>query len=172
MKWLENILSHTIRFVFRISDAIFPWDPSECRENKNIRCPDWWEPVTDLVRSTIPEERQVWVESCNTASDLSFCIPKIWGRYQLTYQYFNKRLVDFIRLLSHFYSLDKDKAGKFPGERNRLQITLAQTLPAAIFYNGCLCLMLTTPETRSLYWKISLFGTVLGCVWMSFRSQA
>lgn len=96
----------------------------------------------------------------------------VFQRYELTYQYFNKRLVDFIRLLSHFYSLDKDKAGKFPGERNRLQITLAQTLPAAIFYNGCLCLMLTTPETRSLYWKISLFGTILGCVWMSFRSQA
>ncbi|XP_052688152.1 1-acyl-sn-glycerol-3-phosphate acyltransferase epsilon-like [Crassostrea angulata] len=76
------------------------------------------------------------------------------------------------RLLSHFYSLDKDKAGKFPGKKNHLQITLAQTVPAAIFYNGCLCLMLTTPATRSLYWKISLFGTVLGCVWMSFRSQA
>nr|XP_022313315.1 1-acyl-sn-glycerol-3-phosphate acyltransferase epsilon-like [Crassostrea virginica] len=76
------------------------------------------------------------------------------------------------RLLSHFYSTDKDKAGRFPGERSRLPITLSQTLPAALFYNGFLVLMMTTPATRSLYWKISLFGTVLGCVWMSFRSQA
>lgn len=79
----ENILFHTIRFVFRISDASFPWDPSECRENKDNRCPDWRGPVTGLVRSTIPEERQVWVESGKTASDLSFCSQKIQGRETL-----------------------------------------------------------------------------------------
>ncbi|XP_062593774.1 1-acyl-sn-glycerol-3-phosphate acyltransferase epsilon-like [Saccostrea cucullata] len=76
------------------------------------------------------------------------------------------------RLLSHFYSVDKDKAGRFPGQANRLQITLAQTLPVAIFYNGCLCLMFSHSVTRSMYWKVSLFGTLLGCIWMSVRSQA
>ncbi|XP_048762547.1 1-acyl-sn-glycerol-3-phosphate acyltransferase epsilon-like [Ostrea edulis] len=76
------------------------------------------------------------------------------------------------RLLSHFYSVDRDKAGRFEGECKRLQISLTQTLPAALFYNGCLYLMLSNPATRSMYWKISLFGTLIGCVWMSFRSQA
>ncbi|KAL3868741.1 hypothetical protein ACJMK2_041510 [Sinanodonta woodiana] len=73
-------------------------------------------------------------------------------------------------LLSHFYSKNPDEHGKFPGNSQVLQIGKRSTLPALIFFGSCLAGVLATSEGRSLYWKVALFGTVGGCVWMSLTS--
>ncbi|KAK3577551.1 hypothetical protein CHS0354_026518 [Potamilus streckersoni] len=73
-------------------------------------------------------------------------------------------------LLSHFYSKNPEEQGKFPGNSQVMQIKKRSTLPALIFVGSCLAGVLATSEGRSLYWKVALFGTVGGCVWMSFIS--
>ena len=72
--------------------------------------------------------------------------------------------------MSQFYSRNPEENGKFPGKHEPLVIKRRQTLPAFIFFGTCLGFLLGTSQGRSLYWKIGLFGTVGGCLWMSVRS--
>lgn len=74
------------------------------------------------------------------------------------------------RLLSHFYSKNPEETERFPGEHEQLVIKRRQTLPAFIFFGTCLGLLLGTSQGRSFYWKVGVFGTLGGCLWMSFSS--
>lgn len=73
-------------------------------------------------------------------------------------------------LMSHFYSQNPEGSGSFPGKHESLVIKKRQTLPAFMFFGTCLGILFGTSQGRSLYWKIGVFGTVAGCLWMSVKS--
>lgn len=74
------------------------------------------------------------------------------------------------RLFSHFYSDKPEERGRFPGQSKTLSIPLSKTLPPFLFYSTCLIVLLSSPMGRSCYWKVGVFGSLFGCLWMCVRS--
>ncbi|KAL4236491.1 1-acyl-sn-glycerol-3-phosphate acyltransferase epsilon [Mactra antiquata] len=73
------------------------------------------------------------------------------------------------RLMSHFYSKLPEERGTFPGKSRTLDIPLTKTIPSFLLYSVGLLVLFSTPSGRSCYWKVSVIGTLTGCLWMSFR---
>lgn len=74
------------------------------------------------------------------------------------------------RLLIEFYdSPDPDRRNRFPGESVNSKLSLRKTLPSLLVLSGLTAAMLATEAGRKLYVKTWLYGTLLGCLWVSIK---
>lgn len=74
-------------------------------------------------------------------------------------------------MLIEFYdSLDPEKRNKFPGKSVHSKLSLKKTLPSLLVLGGLTAGMLVTEAGRKLYVKTWLYGTLVGCLWVSVRA--
>nr|KAF6270277.1 1-acylglycerol-3-phosphate O-acyltransferase 5 [Myotis myotis] len=75
------------------------------------------------------------------------------------------------KLLIEFYdSPDPDRRNRFPGESVSSKLSLRKTLPSLLVLSGLTAGMLATEAGRKLYVKTWLYGTLLGCLWVSIKA--
>lgn len=75
------------------------------------------------------------------------------------------------RLLIEFYdSPDPNRRNRFPGESVSSKLSLRKTLPSLLVLSGLTAGMLATEAGRKLYVKTWLYGTLLGCLWVSIKA--
>nr|XP_019777010.1 1-acyl-sn-glycerol-3-phosphate acyltransferase epsilon isoform X3 [Tursiops truncatus] len=75
------------------------------------------------------------------------------------------------KLLIEFYdSLDPERRNKFPGESVNSKLSLKKTLPSFLILSGLTAGMLMTEAGRKLYVKTWVYGTLIGCLWVSIKA--
>uniref|UniRef100_A0A803TB96 Phospholipid/glycerol acyltransferase domain-containing protein n=2 Tax=Anolis carolinensis TaxID=28377 RepID=A0A803TB96_ANOCA len=75
------------------------------------------------------------------------------------------------KLLIEFYdSKDPKRRNKFPGKCVYSKLSLKKTLPSFLFLSGLTVSMLLTESGRKLYVKTWIYGTLLGCLWVSIKA--
>nr|XP_030685990.1 1-acyl-sn-glycerol-3-phosphate acyltransferase epsilon isoform X3 [Globicephala melas] len=75
------------------------------------------------------------------------------------------------KLLIEFYdSLDPERRNKFPGESVNSKLSLKKTLPSFLILSGLTAGMLMTEAGRKLYVKTWIYGTLIGCLWVSIKA--
>ncbi|XP_040345748.1 1-acyl-sn-glycerol-3-phosphate acyltransferase epsilon isoform X2 [Herpailurus yagouaroundi] len=75
------------------------------------------------------------------------------------------------KLLIEFYdSLDPERRNKFPGESVNSKLSLKKTLPSLLILSGLTAGMLMTEAGRKLYVKTWVYGTLIGCLWVSIKA--
>ncbi|XP_057596850.1 1-acyl-sn-glycerol-3-phosphate acyltransferase epsilon-like [Hippopotamus amphibius kiboko] len=74
------------------------------------------------------------------------------------------------KLLIEFYdSLDPER-NRFPGESVNSKLSLKKTLPSFLILSGLTAGMLMTEAGRKLYVKTWIYGTLIGCLWVSIKA--
>ncbi|XP_001381579.1 1-acyl-sn-glycerol-3-phosphate acyltransferase epsilon [Monodelphis domestica] len=74
------------------------------------------------------------------------------------------------KLMREFYdSSDPQNRNKFPGKCVDSKLSLKKTLPSLLFLGGLTASMLMTEAGRKLYVKTWIYGTVIGCLLVSFK---
>lgn len=74
------------------------------------------------------------------------------------------------RLLIEFYDAkDSKRRNKFPGKSVHSKLSLKKTLPSLLFLGGLTASMLLTESGRKLYVKTWIYGTLIGCLWVSIK---
>lgn len=74
------------------------------------------------------------------------------------------------KLLIEFYdSPDPERRNKFPGESVNSKLSLKKTLPSFLILSGLTAGMLMTEAGRKLYVKTWVYGTLIGCLWVSIK---
>ncbi|XP_062980915.1 1-acyl-sn-glycerol-3-phosphate acyltransferase epsilon-like [Elgaria multicarinata webbii] len=74
------------------------------------------------------------------------------------------------KLLTEFYDAkDSKRRNKFPGKCVHSKLSLKKTLPSLLFLCGLTVSMLLTEFGRELYMKTWIYGTLLGCLWVSVK---
>lgn len=77
------------------------------------------------------------------------------------------------RLLIEFYdSVDPERRNKFPGESVNSKLSLKKTLPSLLILSGLTAGMLMTEAGRKLYVRTWIYGTLIGCLWVSIKAWA
>ncbi|XP_064441790.1 1-acyl-sn-glycerol-3-phosphate acyltransferase epsilon isoform X3 [Mirounga angustirostris] len=75
------------------------------------------------------------------------------------------------KLLIEFYdSLDPERRNKFPGESVNSKLSLKKTLPSLLILSGLTAGMLMTEAGRKLYVRTWIYGTLIGCLWVSIKA--
>lgn len=75
------------------------------------------------------------------------------------------------RLLIEFYdSLDPERRNKFPGKSVHSKLSLMKTLPSLLVLSGLTAGLLVTETGRRLYVKTWIYGTLIGCLWVSIKA--
>uniref|UniRef100_A0A8D0BXA1 Phospholipid/glycerol acyltransferase domain-containing protein n=1 Tax=Salvator merianae TaxID=96440 RepID=A0A8D0BXA1_SALMN len=75
------------------------------------------------------------------------------------------------KLLIEFYDAkDSKRRNKFPGKCVHSKLSLKKTLPSLLFLSGLTVSMLLTESGRKLYVKTWIYGTLLGCLWVSIKA--
>ena len=75
------------------------------------------------------------------------------------------------RLLIEFYdSLDPERRNKFPGKSVHSKLSLKKTLPSLLILSGLTAGLLVTETGRRLYVKTWVYGTLIGCLWVSIKA--
>ncbi|XP_069829541.1 1-acyl-sn-glycerol-3-phosphate acyltransferase epsilon isoform X1 [Dendropsophus ebraccatus] len=75
------------------------------------------------------------------------------------------------RLLTQFYeSTDPEKRNKFPGEGHVAKLSLKKTVPSLFILTGITAGMLCTETGRKVYINTWIYGTLLGCLWVSIKA--
>ncbi|KAF7246831.1 1-acyl-sn-glycerol-3-phosphate acyltransferase epsilon [Varanus komodoensis] len=75
------------------------------------------------------------------------------------------------KLLIEFYEAkDSKRRNKFPGKSVQSKLSLKKTLPSVLFLSGLTVSMLLTESGRQLYIKTWIYGTLLGCLWVSVKA--
>lgn len=75
------------------------------------------------------------------------------------------------KLLIEFYdSPDPERRNKFPGESVNSKLSLKKTLPSFLILSGLTAGMLMTEAGRKLYVKTWVYGTLIGCLWVSIKA--
>ncbi|XP_049646570.1 1-acyl-sn-glycerol-3-phosphate acyltransferase epsilon [Suncus etruscus] len=75
------------------------------------------------------------------------------------------------KLLIEFYdSMDPERRNRFPGESVQSSLSLQKTLPSLVLLSGLTAGLLMTEAGRKLYVKTWLFGTLIGCLWVTVRA--
>ena len=75
-------------------------------------------------------------------------------------------------MLSDFYSNDPERRGHLEGKGQPTRLSLLSTLPAVAFSCALLAPFVATSYGRQLYWKIWLFGSLAGIMWMKLTNWA
>uniref|UniRef100_A0A8D0GMR8 1-acylglycerol-3-phosphate O-acyltransferase 5 n=1 Tax=Sphenodon punctatus TaxID=8508 RepID=A0A8D0GMR8_SPHPU len=74
------------------------------------------------------------------------------------------------KLLIEFYDgKDSTRRNKFPGKCIHSRLSLKKTLPSLLFLGGLTASMLFTESGRKLYVKTWIYGTLIGCLWVSVK---
>ncbi|KAM4802037.1 1-acyl-sn-glycerol-3-phosphate acyltransferase epsilon isoform X3 [Ictidomys tridecemlineatus] len=73
-------------------------------------------------------------------------------------------------LIEFFDSPDPERRNKFPGKCVHSKLSLKKTLPSLLILSGLTAGMLTTEAGRKLYVNTWLYGTLLGCLWVTIRA--
>ncbi|KAK2505724.1 hypothetical protein MC885_003566 [Smutsia gigantea] len=75
------------------------------------------------------------------------------------------------KLLIEFYdSPDPERRNKFPGKSVNSKLSLKKTLPSLLILSGLTAGMLMTEAGRKLYVKTWVYGTLIGCLWVSIKA--
>ncbi|XP_032324684.1 1-acyl-sn-glycerol-3-phosphate acyltransferase epsilon isoform X2 [Camelus ferus] len=75
------------------------------------------------------------------------------------------------KLLIEFYdSLDPERRNKFPGESVTSKLSLKKTLPSLLILSGLTAGLLMTETGRNLYVKTWIYGSLIGCLWVSIKA--
>ncbi|XP_023581343.1 1-acyl-sn-glycerol-3-phosphate acyltransferase epsilon [Trichechus manatus latirostris] len=75
------------------------------------------------------------------------------------------------KLLIEFYdSLDPERRNRFPGKSVNSKLSLKKTLPSLLILSGLTASMLMTDAGRKLYVKTWIYGTLIGCLWVSIKA--
>lgn len=83
---------------------------------------------------------------------------------------FDHLLLSACRLLIEFYDAkDSKRRNKFPGKSVHSKLSLKKTLPSLLFLGGLTASMLLTECGRKLYVKTWIYGTLIGCLWVSIK---
>lgn len=86
-------------------------------------------------------------------------------------RWLHERFVIKDKLLIEFYdSPDPEQRNRFPGESVHSRLSLQKTLPALTVLSGLTAGLLLTEAGRKLYVNTWVFGTLLGCLWVSVRA--
>ncbi|XP_062959598.1 1-acyl-sn-glycerol-3-phosphate acyltransferase epsilon isoform X1 [Cynocephalus volans] len=74
------------------------------------------------------------------------------------------------KLLIEFYdSPDPERRNKFPGKSVNSKLSLKKTLPSVLVLSGLTAGMLMTEAGRRLYVNTWIYGTLLGCLWVTIK---
>lgn len=73
-------------------------------------------------------------------------------------------------LIEFFDSPDPERRNKFPGKCVHSKLSLKKTVPSLLILSGLTAGMLTTEVGRKLYVNTWLYGTLLGCLWVTIRA--
>ncbi|XP_039196925.1 1-acyl-sn-glycerol-3-phosphate acyltransferase epsilon isoform X3 [Crotalus tigris] len=75
------------------------------------------------------------------------------------------------KLLIEFYDAkDSQRRNRFPGKSVHSKLSLQKTLPSLLFLSGLTASMLLTESGRKLYMKTWIYGSLLGCLWVSIKA--
>ncbi|XP_034292625.1 1-acyl-sn-glycerol-3-phosphate acyltransferase epsilon-like isoform X3 [Pantherophis guttatus] len=75
------------------------------------------------------------------------------------------------KLLIEFYDAkDSKRRNRFPGKSVHAKLSLQKTLPSVLFLSGLTASMLLTESGRKLYIKTWIYGSLLGCLWVSIKA--
>ncbi|XP_073911396.1 1-acyl-sn-glycerol-3-phosphate acyltransferase epsilon isoform X1 [Castor canadensis] len=75
------------------------------------------------------------------------------------------------KLLIEFYdSPDPERRYRFPGKSVHSKLSLKKTLPSVLVLGGLTVGMLMTEAGRKLYVNTWLYGTLLGCLWVTVKA--
>lgn len=75
------------------------------------------------------------------------------------------------KLLAQFYeSEDPERRSRFPQKCVHSKLSLKKTFPSLLFLGGLTATMLLTESGRKLYVKTWIYGTLIGCLWVSVKA--
>lgn len=74
------------------------------------------------------------------------------------------------RMLQDFYSNDPTKQGRLLGDGHRSRLPLYSTVPALLLSLTLVAPMLLTKTGRNCYWKVWVFGSLAGAMWMKLTT--
>ncbi|XP_026520908.1 1-acyl-sn-glycerol-3-phosphate acyltransferase epsilon [Notechis scutatus] len=75
------------------------------------------------------------------------------------------------KLLIEFYDAkDSKRRNRFPGKSVHSKLSLQKTVPSLLFLSGLTASMLLTESGRKLYIKTWIYGSLLGCLWVSIKA--
>uniref|UniRef100_A0A8C9AAM7 1-acylglycerol-3-phosphate O-acyltransferase 5 n=1 Tax=Prolemur simus TaxID=1328070 RepID=A0A8C9AAM7_PROSS len=75
------------------------------------------------------------------------------------------------KMLIEFYdSPDPERRNKFPGKTVNSKLSIKKTLPSVLILSGLTAGMLMTEIGRKLYIYTWIYGTLLGCLWVTIKT--
>ncbi|XP_012638667.1 1-acyl-sn-glycerol-3-phosphate acyltransferase epsilon [Microcebus murinus] len=75
------------------------------------------------------------------------------------------------KMLIEFYdSPDPERRNKFPGKSVNSKLSIKKTLPSVLILTGLTAGMLMTETGRKLYINTWIYGTLLGCLWVTIKT--
>ncbi|XP_063772754.1 1-acyl-sn-glycerol-3-phosphate acyltransferase epsilon isoform X3 [Pseudophryne corroboree] len=86
-------------------------------------------------------------------------------------RWLHERFENKDKLLTEFYEAkDPEKRNKFPGEGHVAKLSLKRTVPSLFILTGLTAGMLCTETGRKVYIKTWIYGTLIGCIWVSIKA--
>lgn len=74
------------------------------------------------------------------------------------------------KMLIEFYeSPDPERRNRFPGKSVHSKLSMKKTLPSMLILSGLTTGMLMTEAGRKLYVNTWIYGTLLGCLWITIK---
>ncbi|XP_003944648.1 1-acyl-sn-glycerol-3-phosphate acyltransferase epsilon [Saimiri boliviensis] len=74
------------------------------------------------------------------------------------------------KMLIEFYeSTDPERRNRFPGKSVHSKLSIKKTLPSMLILSGLTTGMLMTEAGRKLYVNTWIYGTLLGCLWVTIK---
>uniref|UniRef100_A0A8C5MJI8 1-acylglycerol-3-phosphate O-acyltransferase 5 n=1 Tax=Leptobrachium leishanense TaxID=445787 RepID=A0A8C5MJI8_9ANUR len=74
------------------------------------------------------------------------------------------------KLLTDFYeAADPEQRNRFPGEGRPARLSLKKTVPPFLLLTGVTAGMLCTEMGRKIYINTWIYGTLIGCLWVSIK---
>uniref|UniRef100_A0A8C9HBZ5 1-acylglycerol-3-phosphate O-acyltransferase 5 n=1 Tax=Piliocolobus tephrosceles TaxID=591936 RepID=A0A8C9HBZ5_9PRIM len=75
------------------------------------------------------------------------------------------------KMLIEFYeSPDPERRKRFPGKSVHSKLSIKKTLPSMLILSGLTAGMLMTDAGRKLYVNTWIYGTLLGCLWVTIKA--
>uniref|UniRef100_A0A8D2FGN9 1-acylglycerol-3-phosphate O-acyltransferase 5 n=1 Tax=Theropithecus gelada TaxID=9565 RepID=A0A8D2FGN9_THEGE len=75
------------------------------------------------------------------------------------------------KMLIEFYeSPDPERRKRFPGKSVNSKLSIKKTLPSMLILSGLTAGMLMTDAGRKLYVNTWIYGTLLGCLWVTIKA--
>ncbi|XP_030668273.1 1-acyl-sn-glycerol-3-phosphate acyltransferase epsilon isoform X2 [Nomascus leucogenys] len=75
------------------------------------------------------------------------------------------------KMLIEFYeSQDPERRKRFPGKSVNSKLSIKKTLPSMLILSGLTAGMLMTDAGRKLYVNTWIYGTLLGCLWVTIKA--